>query len=124
MSQSRVLLGVKLALAVMVVIAYLAFCLLALLAGLDSPTPIEVIRHAIFVTGLVPLCAWLRVIFVLSVKGDENVSARDDYHVVSLRAFCSVSPLGWLFILGAQLGEFALSWGRSVRRKTRMFCLS
>lgn len=39
--------------------------------------------------------------FVLSVKGDENVSARDDYHVVSLRAFCSISPLGWLFILGA-----------------------
>jgi len=51
-SQSRVLLGVKLALAAMVVIAYLAFCLLALLAGLDSPTPIEVIRHAIFVTRL------------------------------------------------------------------------
>lgn len=34
-SQSRVLLGVKLALAAMVVIAYLSFCLLALLAGLD-----------------------------------------------------------------------------------------
>ena len=68
-SQSRVLLGVKLALAVMVVIAYLAFCLLALLAGLDSPTPIEVIRHAIFVTGLVPLCAWLLVIFCTRRQG-------------------------------------------------------
>jgi len=39
------------------------------------------------------LGCWL--FFVLSVKGDEKIFARDDYHVV-----------------------------RSVRRKTRMFCLS
>lgn len=48
-------------LAVPPVLVYLFFCYLATRGG--ELTLLEIVRHVVLVTGLVPLCSWLLVIF-------------------------------------------------------------
>lgn len=98
--------------------------MLALLAGLDSSTPIEVIRHAIFVTGLGPLCAWLLVVFCTQCQGVMKMFSLamiiTVYHFVLFAVSAHYDGFSYW---GLQFGEFALLWVlvRKVRRNTRLF---
>ncbi|MDU9405463.1 hypothetical protein RTH46_23545 [Pseudomonas sp. zfem004] len=96
----------KFFLAIPPVLAYLFFCYLATRGG--ELTLLQILRHVILVTGFVPLCSWLLVIFKSTsatiFKSFVFALLITIYHVF---LFAVSAHRDGLYYWGVQLFEFA-----------------